>query len=585
MKRRKSLRFVILLLSAAPLYASGRAEPAAPPLHGVVIRDGLIIDGSGGRPFLGSVIIDGDKIGAVERGPSQARGRTEIDARGLAVAPGFINMLSWANESLLLDGRAMSDLKQGVTLEVMGEGDSMGPLTPVMQRLRTQREGDFQYPIKWTTLAGYLEQLEAQGISPNVASFVGAATVRINELGETNVDPTPAQLTHMRALVRQAMQEGAMGVASALIYAPGAYAKTPELVALARESAVCGGMYISHLRSEGDRLLPAIDELITISRESGAAAEIYHFKQAGRDNWGKYDAAVNRIESARAQGLRITADMYMYTAGATGLDAAMPPWVQDGGFEAWQARLRDPAIRAKVAVAMDAPGMGWENLFHAAGGAENMILIGFKNPALKRYTGMTLAAVAASRHSSPEQTAMDLVVEDGSRVGTAYFLMSEDNVRREVQLPWVSFGSDAAAPAAEGIFLKSQNHPRAYGNFARVLGRYVRDEKLLTLPAAVARLSSLPAHNLGLRDRGAIAPGYYADIAIFDSKTIADRATFAQPAQYAEGMRDVLVNGRLVLRDGVATGATPGRFVRGPGWTGWPGGGACKPSSASRSAP
>jgi len=585
MQKGKRLRIAILFLSVMPIITPGYAQTAPRPLHDVIIRDGLIYDGSGTEPFVGVVAIDGDRISAVSRKDSLARGRLEIDAHGLAVAPGFINMLSWANESLLADGRGVSDIKQGVTLEVMGEGESMGPLTPAMQRLHTQREGDIQYPIKWTRLSGYLEQLQAQGISPNVASFVGAATVRVYELGESNVDPTPAQLIQMRALVRQAMQEGAMGLASALIYAPGTYAKTPELVALAREAGLCGGMYISHLRSEGDRLLPALDELITISRESGTPAEIYHLKQAGKDNWVKYDAALMRIENARAQGLRITADMYTYTAGATGLDASMPPWVQDGGFEAWQARLRDPAVRARVATEMKAPGTGWENLFYAAGRAENMILIGFKNPALKRYTGMTLAAVAASRHTSPEQTAMDLVVEDGSRVGTAYFLMSEHNIRREVKLPWVSFGSDEAAPAAEGIFLKSQNHPRAYGNVARLLGRYVRDKKLLSLQTAVARLSNLPARNLGLHDRGLLAPGYFGDIAIFDPATISDRATFAQPAQYAVGMRDVLVNGQLVLRDGIPTGIKPGRFVRGPGWTGWPGGSACKPSAGLEPAP
>jgi len=553
------VRRVCAILLAALL--SGGAAPA--PVYDIVIRGGTIYDGRGGAPFAGDVGIRGDRIVAVGR--VRGRGRREIDARGLAVAPGFINMLSWANESLIQDGRSQSDIRQGVTLEVMGEGWSMGPLNPEMRRLAVQRQSDIRYPIAWTTLGEYLQHLERRGIAPNVASFVGATTVRIHELGEGDVDPNPAQLARMRALVRQAMNEGAMGVGSSLIYAPASFAETDELVALVTEAGRCGGMYISHMRSEGERVLQSVDELIEIARRARAPAEIYHLKLGGRDNWGRYGEVIARIEAARAQGLRITTNMYTYTAGATGLDASMPLWVQAGGREAWIERLRDPAIRARVAAEMRRPGQGWENLFYGAGPA-GMMLTDFRTPALRRYAGRTLADVARERGTSPEETAMDLVVEDGSRVGTIYFLMSEDNVRRQVQLPWMSFGSDAASVATEGVFLNEHPHPRTYGNFARLLGRYVRDERLVTLQEAVRRLTSLPATNLGIARRGALRAGYFADLAIFDPATIADRATFEAPHAYAVGMRHVFVNGTQVLAAGEPTGATPGRFVRGPGW-------------------
>jgi N-acyl-D-amino-acid deacylase len=556
------MRLRILAPVAALIWLLAAAV-APRPAYDVVIRGGTIYDGSGGAPYRGDVAIRGDRIVAIGR--VAGRGTREIDAAGLAVAPGFVNMLSWANESLIQDGRGQSDIRQGVTLEVMGEGWSMGPLNPEMKRLALSRQADIRYPIAWTTLGEYLEYLERRGIAPNVASFVGAASVRVHELGEGDVDPDPAQLARMRALVRQAMDEGAMGVASALIYAPGSFAETDELVALAGEAGRCGGMYISHMRSEGDRVLQSVDELIEIARRAHVPAEIYHLKLSGRDNWGRLPEVVARIEAARARGLRITADMYTYTAGATGLDAAMPLWVQAGGREAWIARLRDPAIRARVAAEMRRPGEGWENLFHGAG-PEGMMFSDFRNPALRRYAGRTLAEVARERGTSPEETAMDLVVEDNSRVGTMYFLMNEDNVRREVQLPWVSFGSDAASIAAEGLFLNEHPHPRTYGNFARLLGRYVRDERLVPLAEAIRRLTSLPAANLGIARRGALRRGYHADLAIFDPGTIADRATYAAPHAYALGMRHVFVNGIQVLSDGEPTGATPGRVVRGPGW-------------------
>ncbi|MGN6597091.1 N-acyl-D-amino-acid deacylase family protein [Sphingopyxis terrae] len=555
--------FVAALLASSLLLSASAGARGAAPAFDVVIRGGTLYDGSGAAPVVGDIALKGDRIVAV--GTVAGSGRTEIDAKGMAVAPGFINMLSWATESLIADPRSLSDIRQGVTLEVMGEGWSMGPFNATMKAQETERQGDIKYDISWTTLGDYFAYLEKRGIAPNVASFVGAATVRVHELGEGDVDPTPEQLARMRALVRQAMDEGALGVGSSLIYAPGSYAETDELVALTSEAARCGGMYISHMRSEGDRLEEAVDELIAIARRSGAPAEIYHLKMAGRANWDKFAPVVAKIEAARAAGTRITADMYTYTAGATGLDAAMPTWVQAGGLEAWIERLKDPAIRARVAAEMKKPGSDWENLYIGAG-ADKMILTGFKNDALKPLTGKTLAEVAATRGKSPEETAMDLVVEDGSRVGTVYFLMSEDNVRRQIQLPWMSFGSDAASQAAEGVFLKSGAHPRTYGNFARLLGRYVRDEKLIPLEEAVRRLTSLPAGNLNLLDRGALRPGYFGDVVIFDPATVGDRATFEKPHQYATGVRDVFVNGTAVLRGGDPTGATPGKAVRGSGW-------------------
>ncbi|HWJ59741.1 MAG TPA: D-aminoacylase [Sphingomicrobium sp.] len=564
---------ITLALAVAGLLATSAAP--RPADYSILIHGGTIYDGSGGQPYIGDVALKGDKI--VYVGPhAPGRAARTVDATGKAVSPGFINMLSWANESLIADGRGLSDTRQGVTLEVMGEGDSMGPWTPEMKKREIQRQGDIKYPIKWTTLGQYLEYMQRKGITPNIASFVGATTVRVHEVGEKDVDPTPAQLTRMRALVRQAMKEGAMGVGSSLIYAPATYAETPELTAITTEAAKCGGMYISHMRSEGNKLLEAIDELITISKDSGAPAEIYHFKQAGKPNWGKLDAAIAKVNEARARGQRITADMYTYTAGATGLDAAMPTWVQSGGLEEWIKRMKDPSIRARLVKEMRTPSNDWENLLLLSGSPDRVLLVAFKNPKLKPLTGKTLAEVAKMRGKSPEETAMDLVIEDGSRVGTIYFIMNEDNVKREVGLPWMSFGSDEASEAPEGVFLKSSSHPRAYGNFARVLAEYVRKDHAATLPDAIRRLTSLPATNLSLRQRGWLKPGYYGDIVVFDPAAIQDHATFEKPKQFATGVDDVFINGVQVLKDGKHTGAKPGRFVRGPGWTGWPGGGACK---------
>ena len=555
----------------AALLASGSAQALTPSLPPeMLIRNGMVYDGLGGAPYLGWVWVIGSQIVDVKPGdvPAPVVDRTvlrTIDAKGMAVAPGFINMLSWSTESLIEDGRAVSDIKQGVTLQVMGEGNSMGPLNPLMKANAAKRQDDIKYPVTWTTLGEYLTMLEAKGIAPNVASFVGATTVRIHELGEADVDPTPEQLARMRTLVRQAMNEGAMGVGSSLIYAPAFFAETPELIALATESARCGGMYISHIRNESDRIEAAIAELIEIARKSGGPAEIYHLKQAGKANWGKLDAVIAQVEAARAQGLRITADMYNYTAGATGLDAAMPLWVQAGGLEQWIERLKEPANRARVLAEMKSPIPGEENLLLAAGSPDKVLLLGFKNPKLKSLTGKTLAEVARARGTSPEETAIDLVIEDGSRVGTAYFLMDEANVRRQTALPWMAFGSDAEASAPEGVFLQSSTHPRAYGNVARLLGKYVRDEKATTLPDAIRRLTSFPAANLGITDRGQLKAGMFADIVIFDPATIADHATFAKPQQFATGVSHVFVNGVQVLKDGEPTGAKAGRFVKGPG--------------------
>lgn len=545
------------------LVACARAEPVD-----LVLRGGTIYDGSGNAPVVGDVAIVGDSIVAVGD-IGNRRGATEIDVKGLAVAPGFVNMLSWGTESLLYDGRGLSDVMQGVTLEVFGEGSSMGPINDTMRREMIAEQGDLRFDVQWTTLAQYLEHMVRKGVSVNVASFIGATTVRVHELGYENRAPTADELKRMQDLVRSAMREGALGVGSSLIYAPAFYAKTDELIALMKAAAEYNGMYISHLRSEANQLLEAVDELIRIARESGAPAEIYHLKQAGAENWNKLDDVIARIEAARAEGIRITTDMYTYTAGATGLDAAMPPWVQEGGYEAWAARMRDPAVRRKVMQEMRTPTNAWENLLLLAGSPERVILVGFKADSLKRHTGKTLAAVATEMNLSPEETAMELVIRDGSRVGTVYFLMNEDNVRRQVQLPFMSFGSDGGALAPEGPFLKSNPHPRAYGNFARVLGTYVRDEKLITLEEAVRRLSAMPAENLGLRRRGKLAVGYHADIAVFNADSVGDRATFEEPHQLAVGMRHVFVNGVAVVRDGVHTGAKPGQVVRGPGWTGW----------------
>src|SRR4051812_27002682 len=534
-----------------------------PAKYDVVIRHGTVYDGTGTPGKAADVAILDDRIEAIGD-LSAERGREEVDATGLAVAPGFINMLSHSETSLIEDGRSQGTLRQGVTLEVFGES-SMGPLTDQMAADQMERQGDIKFNIVWRTLGGYLDHLVARGVSTNVASFVSAATVRANEVGLDNRAPTPAELDRMREDVRVAMDEGAMGLTTALIYIPGVFAKTDELVELAKVAAASGGMYISHMRSEGNRLLEAIDETLTIAREAKIRAEIYHLKASGESNWNKLDAAVAKVEGARKEGLEITADMYNYTAGSTGLDAAMPPWVQEGGYAAWSKRLQDRAIRQRVRAEMTQQQDAWENLMLAAGG-DGTLLVGFKNEALRIYAGKTLGEVARLRRKSVQDTAMDLVVEDGSRVQVVYFLMSEDNVKRQIALPWVSFGSDASSMSPDGVFIKTSTHPRAYGNFARLLGKYVRDEHVIPMEEAIRKLTSLPAQTLRIKERGRLEKGYFADIVVFDPKTIADRSTYEKPHQYAVGVQHVWVNGGQVLKNGEHTGQKPGRVVRGPGY-------------------
>ena len=556
------IRRGIMVLSLVALVAC-----AAPQEVDLVLRGGTIYDGSGGEPYVADVAIAGDRIEAIGE-LDDFVGRRELDVSGLAVAPGFINMMSWANESLIEDGRSQSDIRQGVTLEIMGEGDSMGPLNEAMKEEMLRLQGDIRYEIEWTTLAEYLEYLEQRGISPNVASFLGAATPRAYVIGQEDRAPTAEELEEMRDLVRQAMADGALGVASSLIYPPGSFAKTDELIALAEAAAEYDGMYISHMRDEGANMLEALEELITIAREARIRAEVYHFKSSGQTNWPLFDAAVEMIERARAAGLQITADVYPYPAGGTGLNAAIPPWVQEGGFEASLERMQEPALRDRIAKEMLEPSEEWENFYLGVGSPDNILLVGFKSEELKPLTGKTLAEVAEVRGTDPRYTAMDLIVEDGSRISTIYFTQSEDVVRKAIALPWVSFNSDEASLAPEGVFLESNPHPRAYGAFARVLGKYVRDEQVISLQEAIRKLAALPADNLKIDRRGRLKEGFFADLAVFDPETIQDHATFVEPHQYATGMVHVFVNGEQVLADGEHTGATPGRVVRGPGWSG-----------------
>lgn len=534
--------------------------------YDLLIENGAIYDGNGGEPYQADIAVIDDRIVAI--GDIAGSADAVIDAEGYAVAPGFINMLSWATESLVIDGRSQSDIRQGVTLEVFGEGNSEGPINETMRRDIVESGGFGGADITWTTLGEYLEYLVDRGVSTNVASFIGATTVRKHEIGYEDRAPTADELQRMRALVREAMEEGAMGLGSSLIYAPAFYASSDELVELAKVVGEYDGMYISHLRSEGNRLLEAIDELIQVAREGDVAAEIYHLKMAGRQNWDKFDDVVARVETAQAEGLEITADIYTYTAGSTGLDAAMPPWVQEGGYEAWRERLMNPQIRAQVLEEMTTATDDWENLWLASG-TEGTLLVGFNNPELRQYTSMTLAEVAAERGTSDADTIIDLVIEDGSRVQVVYFMMSEENVAKGIALPWVSFASDAQSMASEGVFLERSTHPRAYGNFSRVLGKYVREDQVITLPDAIRKLSKLPATNLKIRDRGELAVGYFADIVIFDPSTVSDHATFDAPHQYSTGMEHVIVNGEPVIHYGDHTGALPGQVVRGPGWRGW----------------
>lgn len=559
MKRLHSLFFLFLILFF--MLACKKQE------FDVVVRGGTVYDGSGKPGQVADVGINADTIAFIGD-LSAATGKKEVDANGMAVAPGFINMMSHAEVTLLMDSRSQSDIRQGITLEVLGEA-SMGPLSDRMKKDaqdQMKRNPDWKYDIDWTSLGEYFQSLERRGISPNVASFVGANTIRTHVLGYENRAPKPEEIERMKALVKQAMEEGAMGTTTALIYAPDNYATTEELIELSKVAAAYGGMYISHMRSEGNNIFAAVDETIRIAREAGLPAEIYHLKMAGKDNWWKLDSVIAKIDRANKAGLKITADMYNYTAGATGLDATMPPWVQEGGINEWIKRLKNPTIRKKVLQEMRTPTDKWENLLMNAGDPDRVLLLGFTNDSLKRFTGKTLGEVAKIHGKSPEETAMDLVIADSTRVETGYFLMTEDNIKRQIALPYVSFGSDAGAPSAEGMFLKYKDHPRAFGNFARLLGKYVRDEKVIPLEEAIRKLTSLPASNLKIQKRGSLASGNFADVVVFDPAKIQDHATFEVPHQYATGVLHVLVNGTLVVENGEHTGAKPGRIIRGPGY-------------------
>jgi N-acyl-D-amino-acid deacylase len=555
---------VVALIVLGTLALAVRSGPIAaqqPASFDVIVRGGSVYDGTGAPGRRADVGIRGDRIAAIGN-LSSASASLAVDATGLAVAPGFINMLSWSTESLLVDGRSQGEIRQGITTQIFGEGSSMGPLTDEMKRRAIEQMGDLKYEITWTTLSEYLHELERRGVSQNVASFIGATTIREHVIGLEDRQPTPQQMDEMRAIVRREMEAGALGIGSSLIYAPAFYASTDELIELCKVAAEYGGTYISHMRSEGNRLVEAVNELIRISREAKIPAEIYHLKAAGRANWPKMDQVIATIEKARQDGLKITADMYTYEAGSTGLDASMPPWVLDGGYDAAYKRLADPEVRPKIAAAIRTPSAEWENLFLAAGSPDRVLLVEFKSDALKPLTGKTLAEAATIRGEDPVDTIMNLVLEDRSRVGTVYFMMSEENIRRQIRLPWVSFGSDASSMAPEPPFTKSATHPRAYGNFARLLGKYVRDEKIISLAEAVRRLSGLPATNLSLDHRGFLREGLFADVVVFDPATIADRATFDKPHQYAVGMKHVFVNGVQVLANGEHTGAKPGRAIR-----------------------
>ena len=533
--------------------------------YDTIIRNGMIYDGNGGDPYKADIGIKNDTLAFIGD-LSNASAKNDIDAKGNAVATGFINMLSWATETLIEDGRSQSDIRQGVTLEVMGEGWSMGPLNEKLKKQEQEGQGDIKFNIEWNTLGEYLNFLEKKGVSCNVSSFVGATTIRMNVIGEDNRDPTPAEMEAMKLLVKQAMEEGAMGVGTSLIYPPAFFAKTNELVELCKVASQYGGMYISHMRSEGDKIHEAVEELITIAKDANIHAEIYHLKAAGKDNWGKMDSVIRRVERARAEGLNVTADMYAYIAGGTGLTATMPPSLQDGGFGKLRERLQDPAVRKQIKKEMNSKTDQWENFFYAVGNPEKILVVGFKQDSLKKYIGKSLAEVANIRGTSPEETAMDLIVQDSTRVECIYFLMTEENLKKQMVIPWVSFQSDAGSYTNEGVFLKSNPHPRAYGNFARVLGKYVREEKVISLQEAVRKLSNLPARNLKIQKRGELKVGHFADVVIFDPEKIKDNATFEKPHQYAEGMLHVFVNGIQVLKDGEHTGAKPGRFVKGPGF-------------------
>ena len=563
--KRKFCWLALFLTIVFTMFAQEQSPSPATEAFDVIIRNGTVYDGTGAKPRQADVAIRGDRIAGIGPAVAGAKANMVIDAKGLAVAPGFINMLSWSTESLIQDGRSQSEIRQGVTTEIMGEGESMGPVNDRVREHQIRQQTDIKYDITWNTLAEYLQYLEKRGVSCNVASFIGATTVREYVIGFEDKQPTPEQLDEMRELVRKEMEAGALGIGTSLIYPPAFYAKTEELIELCKVAAKYHGKYISHIRSEGNQLFEALDELLRIAREANIPAELYHIKTAGKKNWPKEDELLARIERAQKKGLNVRANMYTYTAAGTGLDACLPPWTEDGGYPELFTRLRDPVMRAIIKAEAQVDSDEWENLYLAAGSPEKILLVGFKSEKLKPLTGKTLAEVAKMRGKDPIDTIMDLISEDESRIGTVYYLMSEENVKKELRKPWISFGSDEASQAPEPPFTKSNPHPRAYGNFARVLGKYVRDEKVLSMSDAIHRLSGLPATNLGLDHRGFLKEGMFADVVVFDPATITDHATFEKPHQYATGVKHVLVNGVQVIKDGEHTGAKPGRALWGPG--------------------
>src|SRR5881392_3272903 len=564
--RRISFWLGVFVTIVFTMFARKGSSSPGPADFDIIIKDGTVYDGSGAEPKQADVAIRGDRIVGMGDFKS-AKAKAVIDAQGLAVAPGFINMLSWSTVSLIHDGRSQSEIRQGVTTEIMGEGESMGPVNDRVREHMIRQQIDIKYDIKWNTLAEYLQYLQERGVSCNVASFIGATTIREYVIGFEDKPPTPEQLEQMREVVRKEMEAGALGIGTSLIYPPAFYAKTEELIELCKVAAKYKGRYISHMRSEGNQLLESLDELIRISREARIPAEVYHIKAAGEKNWLKEDGLLARIEAAQKAGLKITANMYTYTAGGTGLDACFPPWTEDGGYPALFKRLRDSVMREKIKAEVKIDSDKWENLYLSAGSPDKILLVGFKSEKLKPLTGKSLAEVAKMRGKDPIETIMDLIAEDESRISTIYYLMSEENVKKELKKPWVSFGSDEASQAPEPPFLKSNPHPRAYGNFARVLGKYCRDEKVLPMPDAIHRLSGLPATNLGLDHRGFLKEGMFADVVVFDPATVTDHATFEKPHQYATGVKHVFVNGVQVIKDGEHTGAKPGRALWGPGKT------------------
>jgi len=530
------------------------ASCTSSPVYDVIIRNGIIYDGSGNSPFSADIAINQDTIAAIGE-LNKAIGKNEIDIQGLAVAPGFINMLSWANVSLIEDGRSQSDIRQGVTLEVLGEGLSMGPLNEIMKKELLDEQQDIVYDIEWTTLGEYLDYLEKKGISTNIASFVGNGTLRQHVMGYENRPSTDEELDKMKQLLRIAMEEGAVGMSSALIYVPSSHADTQELIELAKVVAEYDGMYISHIRDEEDKLMEAIDELIMVAREANVRSEIYHFKASGSENWHLLDSAIALIEHVRNQGLPITTDMYTYNASSTGLNIGLPLWAREGGHEATMKLIVDPVKRKQMIE---------ENKFHVS--ADKILLVGFKNEDLRHYIGKTLAEVADERGVSPNEAVVDLIYEDDSRIQVVYFSMAEKNIQKKIALPWMSFCSDAGSYATEGVFLRQSTHPRAYGSFARLLGKYVRDEHIIPLEEAIRKLTSFPAQNLKIKKRSELKEGNYADVVVFNPGNIQDRATFDLPHQYAIGVVHVWVNGQQVLLDGEHTGVLPGRVLRGPGY-------------------